>query len=548
MTYDTIIIGAGPAGLTAGIELARAGRTNVLILEATDEIGGLSRTVKYMGNRIDIGGHRFFSKSDWVMNWWRDMLPVALPAGSPPAAEFRLAYQGANRLLGAGDVRANESESQVMLIRNRLSRIYFGGKFFDYPLKPGIDAAMKLGPVKCVKFGVSYIAARVFPLKNEVTLEDFFINRFGRALYHQFFKEYTEKVWGVPCSGISAAWGAQRVKSLSIGTLLVHGIKKMFQGKSVAAEQTSLIENFLYPKYGPGQMWETAADRFRVLGGTLIKNANVTALHRTGQRIDAVSYRDPATGELVRLEAKHIVSTMPVKELVDGITPPLPEEITKLGSRLEYRDFITVGVLYKKLRKTATSIDPKTNLVPDNWIYIQEPGVKVGRLQIFNNWSPYLVSKPDTVWVGLEFFAKEDDSLWSLDDDALKALAIKEMAQIALADETDVLDIVVIRMKKAYPGYYGESYDRFAEISGCLDKIENLFLIGRNGMHRYNNQDHSMLSAKYAVEAIVAGSSDKSKIWSVNIDDDYHEEAEPVASGSQDAALVAQAVLVKSPA
>lgn len=525
MKFDVVIIGAGPAGLTAGIELARAGRTNVLIVEATSDIGGLSKTVKHKGNRIDIGGHRFFSKSDWVMNWWRDMLPVALPAGAPAEGEFRIAYQGANRLLGRDEIRATEADEDVMLIRNRLSRIYFGGKFFDYPLKPGLDAAMKLGPWKCVKFGVSYVKAMLFPVKPERTLEDFFINRFGQQLYRQFFKEYTEKVWGVACSEISASWGAQRVKSLSVGKLLLHSLKKAISGKSIAAEQTSLIENFLYPKLGPGQMWETAAERFKALGGTLVQNANVTTLHRDGQRLNAVTCT-LADGTSQRFEANQVISTMPVKDLVVAMQPPLPEAVAAVGSQLEYRDFITVGVLYSKLRKTSVSTDKTTNLLPDNWIYIQEPGVKVGRVQIFNNWSPHLVSQKDTVWVGLEFFAKEDDDLWAMTDEALKALAVKEMSQIALADQADALDTVVIRMPKAYPGYYGTAYERFNEVKECLDDIENLFLIGRNGMHRYNNQDHSMLSAKYAVEAIVSGSSDKSKIWSVNVDDDYHEDVE----------------------
>jgi len=523
--YDVVIIGAGPAGLTAGIELAKAGRTNVLIVEATNDVGGLSKTVKHNGNRIDIGGHRFFSKSDWVMNWWRDMLPVALPQGAPAEGEFRLAYQGANRLLGRDEIRATESDSEVMLIRNRLSRIYFGGKFFDYPLKPGLDAALKLGPWKCIKFGVSYVTAMLSPIKPERTLEDFFINRFGRQLYQQFFKEYTEKVWGVACSEISASWGAQRVKSLSIGKLLMHSIKKAFVGKSMAAKQTSLIENFLYPKLGPGQMWETAAERFKAMGGTLMHNANVTTLHRDGDRLSGVTCT-LADGTTQRFDAAQVISTMPVKDLVVAMQPPLPEAVASIGRQLEYRDFITVGVLYRKLRKTSESIASTTNLVPDNWIYIQEPGVKVGRLQVFNNWSPYLVAQEGTVWVGLEFFAKEDDSLWSMTDTQLKQLALTEMAQIALADEVDALDSVVIRMPKAYPGYYGAAYERFGEVKSWLDAMPNLFLIGRNGMHRYNNQDHSMLSAKYAVEAILSGSSDKSKIWSVNVDDEYHEEAE----------------------
>lgn len=525
MSDPVVIIGAGPAGLTAGLELVRAGRGNVTVLEATQDIGGLSKTVSHKGNRIDIGGHRFFSKSDWVMDWWREVLPVALPAGAGGEAQYRLAYQGAQRLLGAGEIRGQESDEQVMLVRNRLSRIYWGGKFFDYPLKPGLDMALKLGPAKCLRLGASYAKSMVAPIRPERTLEDFFINRFGRALYHQFFKEYTEKVWGVPCHEISADWGAQRIKSLSIGKALMHAARKALRGNAGAAEQTSLIENFLYPKYGPGQMWETVAQRFEALGGRLVRSAEVTTLERQGDRLSAVSARRD-DGSLLRLEAAHVVSTMPMRNLVQALQPAPEAAVREIGAGLEYRDFITVGLLYRKLRPTAVSIDPRTHLLPDNWIYIQEPGVKVGRLQIFNNWSPHMVADPGTVWIGLEFFARDDDELWALDDDALKALAVREMRQLGLADEADAMDAVVVRMPKAYPGYFGSAYQRFDELRRWLDGIGNLYLVGRNGMHRYNNQDHSMLSARLAAQAILGEPVGQADIWAVNIDDEYHEEAD----------------------
>lgn len=534
MSQDTIIIGAGPAGLTAGLELVRAGRTGVTILEATQDIGGLSKTVNYKGNRIDIGGHRFFSKSDWVMNWWRDILPVALPPGAGAEREYRLAYQGAHRLLGANEITASESDESVLMVRNRLSRIYWGGKFFDYPLKPNVDMAFKLGPVKCVKLGTSYAYSAVRPISPERSLEDFFINRFGRQLYLTFFKEYTEKVWGVPCNEISAEWGAQRVKSLSISKALLHAVRKAVTGGG-GSEQTSLIENFLYPKYGPGQMWETAARQFQAAGGRIEHGATVAAIERDGNRVTRVRARRADGSEQV-FEAGHVVSTMPVRELVQAMRPAPTPEVLSVGSALQYRDFITVGLLYRKLRKTASaSLQAKTNMVPDNWIYIQDPGVKVGRLQIFNNWSPYMVADPDTVWIGLEFFARDDDELWAMSDEQLKALAIREMRELKLADEADALDATVIRMPKAYPGYFGSAYEQFDTVKDWLGGLPNLYLAGRNGMHRYNNQDHSMLSARLAAQSILTGQDQRAAIWAVNIDDDYHEEAEH-ATGSAPAA------------
>lgn len=529
MSDNVVIIGAGPAGLTAGLELVRAGKRNVTILEATNDIGGLSKTVNYKSNRIDIGGHRFFSKSDWVMDWWRDILPVALPNGETGGQSFRLAYQGSQRLLGGSAIQARESDESVMLIRNRLSRIYWNGKFFDYPLKPGFDMAAKLGPTKCLRLGASYLLSSMRPVVPERTLEDFFVNRFGRALYEQFFKEYTEKVWGVTCGEISADWGAQRIKSLSIGKALVHALRKAVS-RDAAVDQTSLIEHFLYPKYGPGQMWETVAKRFVEQGGQLVRGARVRAVERNDNRVNAVEARRNDGSEL-RLPAAHVVSTMPVRELAQAMRPAPTPEVLEIGGGLQYRDFITVGVLYRKLRKTAASVDASTNLVADNWIYIQEPGVKVGRLQIFNNWSPHMVADPDTVWVGLEFFARDDDALWAMSDDALKALALKEMAFLKLADEAEALDATVIRMPKAYPGYFGKAYENFDVLRRWFDGVENLYLVGRNGMHRYNNQDHSMLSASLAARSILLGGCERADIWAVNIDDDYHEES---AANSRD--------------
>jgi protoporphyrinogen oxidase len=512
-----VIIGAGPAGLTAAWELAEAGVREVTVLEATRAVGGLSQSVEYKGNRIDIGGHRFFSKSDWVMDWWTRMLPLAASPGLDAGdRELVLAYQGKTRTLAAV-ASASESDARVMLVRRRLSRIYFDGKFFDYPLKLNAGTALKLGLWRCAQFGASYAWAMLFPRKPEKSLEDFFINRFGRRLYLQFFKDYTEKVWGTPCDQISAEWGAQRVKSLSIAKALLHALLKPFRnlgpGSLGGAQQTSLIERFLYPKTGPGLMWETTADRLRARGLRLQFDSPVTKLEHEAGRIRAAVVRR-ADGSESRYEADSFISTMPVRDLVLGLSPPAPAAPSEIAGGLEYRDFITVGLLYRRLAR-----DP----VPDNWIYVQEAGVKVGRLQIFNNWSPYLVRDPETVWIGMEYFCREGDALWKMSDGDLQHLGIEEMRRLRLALPEDHLDGVVIRMPKAYPGYYG-SYARFGELREYLDRIPNLFLAGRNGMHRYNNQDHSMLSAKKAVEAILAGSADKSAIWAVNIDDEYHEE------------------------
>jgi len=517
---DTVVIGAGPAGLTAAFELVRAGRGDVIVLEATDHVGGISKTVVHHGNRIDIGGHRFFSKSDWVMNWWQDMLPIA---ASERNQDLEIFYQGKRRNVSVLEGAPTDDEN-VLLVRNRLSRIYFGGHFFDYPLKPNASTAWKLGPVRCAKFGMSYARAMAFPRKPEKTLEDFLINRFGQQLYLQFFKDYTEKVWGVTCDQISAEWGAQRIKGLSIKKALLHALSKPFRSSEGASSKnvsTSLIERFLYPKYGPGQMWEVTAAKLADKKIRILKNAPAVAVELRAGRVDSVVARDGGTH--LEIDCANVVSTMAVRDLVRAMGPAVPEDVRQAADGLEYRDFITVGLLYKKLRPRRESVDPVTNLVADNWIYIQEPGVKVGRLQIFNNWSPFMVRDPATVWMGLEYFCLEGDELWRLSDSALVKLGVSEMQRIGLADAEQFIDGMALRQPKAYPGYYG-GYARFPHVRAWLDGIPNLYLIGRNGMHRYNNQDHSMLSAKFAADAIVAGSADKAPIWNVNIDDEYHEE------------------------
>jgi protoporphyrinogen oxidase len=507
-----VIIGAGPAGLTAALELQRAGIQDITIIESDSQVGGISRTVNYKGNRIDIGGHRFFSKSDWVMNWWAEILPIA--AGSRDKA-VNLRYQGQTRSGLPSTGSHTQDDDAVMLVRNRLSRIYYNRQFFDYPLKLNVETLRKLGLVKTITFGLSYVWARLRPIKPEQSLEDFLINRFGKLLYLQFFKEYTEKVWGVPCSEISAEWGAQRIKSLSIMKALLHAAKSALGlGKDTAA-QTSLIEHFVYPKFGPGQMWETAAALFQKNGGVLKLNCQVKELEIGATEVTGVRYVDQS-GALITLACTHAISTMPIKDLIAASKERWPVNISKTAQDLAYRDFITVGLLYP-------SKDLPRELL-DNWIYIQEPGVQVGRVQVFNNWSPFMVAAKDTIWLGLEFFCHETDALWRMSDEELKALAQKEMLQIGLVSSTQAQDAVVLRVPKAYPGYFGEAYKNFESVRVSLDEITNLFLVGRNGMHRYNNQDHSMLTAKEAAEQIVSGRVNKAKIWNINVGDDYHEE------------------------
>lgn len=518
-----VIIGAGPAGLTAAHELAQAGGQEVTVLESSGDVGGISKTVNYKGNRIDIGGHRFFSKSDWVMDWWRNMLPVARQTDRDCV---EIAYQNKRRSLNLdGDAPADSD--RVMLVRRRLSRIYYDGQFFSYPVKANVETALKLGPSRVARMLASYGTARAMPRSPEVSLEDFLINRFGRELYRTFFKDYTEKVWGVPCSEISAEWGAQRIKGLSVTKAIAHAAKAPFRqigwldGKT---ENTSLIEEFLYPKYGPGQMWETTAETVEKAGVALRRRSKAVGLGVLDGRITHVVAEDAVSGAQATIPADHVISTMPIVDLINAMRPAAPAEVMRVAGALEYRDFITVGLLLKRLRKTSGS-DPNSpmNLVPDNWIYIQDQGVTVGRLQFFNNWSPYMVADPDTVWVGMEYFCRERDWLWEMSDAELIKLGVREMEKIGLADTDALMDGMVLRVPKAYPGYYG-AYAEFSKIREFTDSIANLFLVGRNGMHRYNNQDHSMLTAFHAAQAIIRKTRDKRPIWEVNIDDDYHEE------------------------
>ena len=571
MARKAIIIGAGPAGLTAALELLRKTDVQPIILEASGEIGGISRTIRYKGNRMDIGGHRFFSKSDRVMQWWMDLMPPDLAGASPTGVD--ISYQGKERkvavpahlheeppLRGMGPLHHEtedkdaadkeeedvteeevvatvvapppESDDLVMLVRPRKSRIYYLRKFFDYPIKLTGNTIANLGPVRMVKIGYSYVMSRVNPIKEEKSLEDFLINRFGKELYLTFFKSYTEKVWGTPCDKISAEWGAQRIKGLSLTTALKHFVKKAFSSKpkSVAGEgasskdiaqkgtDTSLIERFLYPKFGPGQLWEHVAEKIVAMGGEIHMHWKVDAILVEGSRVVAIEAVDEA-GERKRLEGDYFISTMPMRELVQALHVDVPANVREVSDGLQYRDFITVGVLANKLDVR----EPDGGLIKDTWIYIQEPDVLLGRLQIFNNWSPYMVADPAKVWIGLEYFCYDTDALWAMPDEELKTFAAKELEKIGILRTSEVTDSHVVRVPKTYPAYFG-TYDRFSELREFTDSFENLFLVGRNGMHKYNNQDHSMLTAMAVVDGIAAGHVDKAAVWGINTEQEYHEE------------------------
>jgi len=533
-----IIMGAGPAGLTAALEFLNKTNIMPIVLEKSDYMGGISRTLNYKGNRMDIGGHRFFSKSDKVMKWWLDILPIEKGAEGPQP----ISYQGKRHLMnGFSDGPCPDKIYNVMLVRHRKSRIYFLGKFFDYPISLSQDTLKKLGFLRTLKIGLSYMKSAMFPIKNVTNLEQFFINRFGRELYLTFFKEYTEKVWGIACSEISSEWGEQRIKGLSITKAISHFLKTKLAGRksgdiSQKSTETSLIEKFLYPKLGPGQMWEEVARQVRKKGGLILTDMEVVSLDVNGNRIPRVTAKDTKTGETRVFDADYVISTLPVKELIRSMKTEVEAEVKEISEGLLYRDFITVGILLNKLKVKEDS-KAAAGLVTDNWIYIQEPGVLAGRLQIFNNWSPYMVKDSEKVWIGVEYFCNETDSVWKLSDHDMAALAVRELHKIGILESDEVLDTYVYRMAKTYPAYFG-TYDRFDQLRDYIDQYENLFLVGRNGMHKYNNQDHSMLTAMLAVENINAGITDKSNIWAVNTEMAYHEQKEEAAVKEETAEAV----------
>ncbi|MCR5656760.1 MAG: NAD(P)/FAD-dependent oxidoreductase [Butyrivibrio sp.] len=512
-----LIIGAGPAGLTAAYELLdKSQDIEVTIFEESDKFGGISRTVEYKGNRMDMGGHRFFSKVPEVNEWWDKMLPKQ---GSPSYDDIVL-KRTSTLTEGGPDP---EIEDKVMLRRNRISRIFFNSKFFDYPISLKVETFTNMGLGNTIVAGFSYIKSLIFKRK-EKSLEDFYVNRFGKKLYSMFFEHYTENLWGRHPSQIDPSWGAQRVKGVSIMAVLANAFKKK-SGKTGGKVETSLIEEFSYPKLGPGQLWDVTAAEIEKKGGKILKGAKVIKINKDGDHLTGVTY--VKDGQEVTVEGDYIISSMPIKDLVAGMND-VPADPARIAAGLPYRDYMTLGVLIPHLNLVnKTNVRTIGNIVPDNWVYVHDRNVSMGRFQIYNNWSPYLVKDIDhTVWMGLEYFCNEGDSMWSMTDDEFAKMAIKEMVKINLIDEeSEVIDYHVERVKKAYPAYF-DTYDEMDTLVDYLNTIDNLYCVGRNGQHRYNNIDHSMCTSFETVKNILSGTSDRSNIWSVNTEKEYHESTE----------------------
>jgi protoporphyrinogen oxidase len=511
-----VIIGAGPAGITAAYELLKdPDLYEITILEELNMVGGISRTVRHGQNRIDIGGHRFFSKDECVMEWWQEILQCQ---GAPSKDDKILGREA--RLIANGP--DPEKSDEVFLIRHRVSRIYYHGKFFDYPISLKLKTFLNMGIFTSFVVGISYLFSCAHKLP-ESSLENFYVNRFGKKLYSMFFEGYTEKVWGRHPRMISADWGAQRVKGLSIWSVIKNMFGKLLPGKKHEVE-TSLIEEFYYPKYGPGQLWEKALSIAQEKGARVVYGAKVTCIKREeGNSIAKVQCEDGTT-----YEADEVISSMPIKELVEAMQKgggeSVPESIVTIAQGLPYRDFVTVGLLVDRLTlKNNTKIKTLGNIVPDCWIYVQDTNVKLGRIQIFNNWSPYMLADPEhSVWIGLEYFCNEGDDLWRMSNEECVKFAIDELQKIGIIDhQTKIMDSCREKVKKAYPAYF-DTYENMDEMVAYLNGVDNLYCVGRNGQHRYNNMDHSMVTAFVAAD-VIRGKANKEELWSVNTEKDYHE-------------------------
>ena len=512
-----IIIGAGPAGLTAAYELLKkSDDIKPVILEAENFVGGISRTATYKNNRMDIGGHRFFSKDERVTDLWKEILPMQ----SAPAYDDKVLEREKPLDPNGADP---EQTDEVMLVRDRVSRIIWQRKFYDYPISLKPRTFINMGFIKTMQAGFGYIGSCIHK-REETNLENFYINRFGKPLYSMFFEDYTEKLWGIHPRNISADWGAQRVKGLSISKAIKNAFSKMFKGKNREVE-TSLIEQFIYPKKGPGQLYEKMAEKIVEMGGEIYFGQTVNKVTTENGKIKSVTV-NTENGEKEYV-GEHFISSMPIKDLIEAVGQEVvPQDVYTNAVELPYRDFMTVGLLLNGLKvKNKTKMKTLNNIVPDCWMYVQDRDVKLGRIQIFNNWSPYMVENPDqNVWVGLEYFCSEGDAMWTCPDQEFIDKAIQELIKVGVIENPEaVLDSTLLRVKKAYPAYFG-TYQNFDTVKDWLNGFDNLWCVGRNGQHRYNNMDHSMVTAMVATQAIMGGQTDKTAVWEVNTEKAYHEE------------------------
>lgn len=517
-----IIIGAGPAGLTAAYELLKDDSKSyeVIVLEESEYMGGISKTVEFDGYRIDTGIHRFFSKDDRVNALWQKLLPIQ---GAPSYEDIKLNIE--KPLVSGGP--DPEKEDKVFLIRNRLTRIYYMKKFFDYPVSLNKETIFNMGVKITFISGFSYLKSCVIK-KKEDSLENFYINRFGKKLYSMFFEDYTEKVWGRAPSLISADWGSQRVKGVSIRAVLKDAIAKKFNKKDSNKTETSLIEQFYYPKLGSGQMWDALAEEVEKLGGKILRNHKVVQINYNDMHIESVECN--VDGKKKKIAGDKFISSMPICDLVSQLQgDKVPKNVYRIATALPYRSFMSVGVIVDKINlKNVTNIPTFGGVIPDHWIYMQEPEVKMGRIQVFNNWSPYIFPNKKKmekeVFISFEYFCDEDDEYWNMSDKDFVDFAVKEAVQIGVLDNSkQVKHNIRIKIKKAYPAYF-DSYYEIDKVIKYLNKIDNLYCIGRNGQHRYNNMDHSMITGMETARIIKNNIKDKKEIWNVNTEKTYHEE------------------------